>query len=251
MSCGAQASNACRMIPRRRSIVGLMFVCFTFLVTAAQTPRLEPDVPPDQHVPTVTFAFELPGTRPGHYSVAVASTGQAAYRSEEEAGAGTPGEPYMMKFVISRATAKRIFDLVRGLNYFQGDFEYRNGRIANLGAKTLTYSEGTRHTQTSINYSVNPQMQALIKLFQDMANSLEFGRRLTYLYRYDKLGLDAELKGMEQEAKNKNLAELQVDEAILRQISNDHSIMNISRRRADHLLTMITSNPVAQSAAHQ
>ncbi len=222
-----------------------------FLLAAgamAQTPQLQPDIPVDERVPVVTFSFEFPGGQPPHYAIAVASTGRAAYRAEEVPDqANTPGEPYMVKFIVSGPTAKRIFDLTRALNFFKGDFEYRNGRIAKMGSKTLTYRDGGKQNETTFNYSANSQLQDLTKLFQDMGNTLEFGRRLAYLYRYDKLGLDAELKAMEQEAKEKRLAELQADEAILRQISGDHSVMNISRRRADRLLALIA--PVEQSAA--
>jgi hypothetical protein len=177
----------------------------------------------------------------------VASTGNASFESEETPAQGNvPGDAYMVKFIVSPPTAKHLFDLARALNYFQGNFEFRN-RVANMGAKTLTYSDTSRQTQTSFNYSVNPQLQELTRLFQNLANSLEFGRRLDYLHRHDKLGLEAELKMMEEQAKGKNLAELQVDEGILRQISDDHSVMNISRKRADRLLQMIVNTTAEQA----
>jgi hypothetical protein len=78
-------------------------------------------------------------------------------------------------------------------------------------------------------------------LLQGIANALEYRRRLERLYRYEKLGLETELKQMEDDVKRNYVFELQVDESILRQIAGDPSVMNISRRRAENMLQKITS----------
>jgi acyl-CoA reductase-like NAD-dependent aldehyde dehydrogenase len=68
--------------------------------------------------------------------------------------------------------------------------------------------------------------------------TLEFGRRLEYDHRYQKLALDAELKRMEEMAKSKNLDELQAVGPILSQIAADTSVINMVRARAQRLLAM-------------
>jgi hypothetical protein len=78
---------------------------------------------------------------------------------------------------------------------------------------------------------------------------MEYGRRLDYLQRYEKLGLEAELKSMEEQEKNKQLAELQAVAPQLERIVNDGSILNVTRHRAEHLLQVIKSNPAARAAA--
>jgi hypothetical protein len=224
-----------------------LIVLLATVCSWAQNSASPPDLPRDQRPPTVTFSFDLPGAQPGHYSITVASTGNASFQSDDGSPQGNvPAEPYMVKFIVSQPTAKRIFDLTQALNYFQGNFEFHN-RVANMGAKTLSYTDANKQTQTTFNYSANPQLQELTRVFQNLANSLEFGRRLDYLHRHDKLGLEAELKMMEEQAKGKNLAELQMDEGILRQISDDHSVMNISRKRADRLLQMIANTSAEQA----
>ena len=40
-------------------------------------------------------------------------------------------------------------------------------------------------------------VQQLTQLFQSLSTTLEFGRRLEYFHRYQKLALDEELKRME------------------------------------------------------
>jgi hypothetical protein len=208
-----------------------------------------PNPPPV--LPIVSFDFLLEGSVPPHYSVAVAPDGKATYRSEEAPAAAVPPQPYLHQFLVSDPTRARIFDLAAALQCFQGQFEYRGGRIANMGAKTLKCTWAGRESQTTFNYSTNLRLQELTTLFQNISNTMEHGRRLDYLQRYEKLGLEAELKFMEEQEKNKLLAELQAVAPQLERIVNDGSILNVTRHRAEHLLQVIKSNPAARAAAPQ
>jgi hypothetical protein len=120
-----------------------------------------------------------------------------------------------------------------------------------MGAKKLVYNEGQHQSQTTFNYSVNPHLQELAKIFEEISATLEHGRQLEYLHRYDKLGLEAELKRMQDDAKDNQLAELQAVQPVLQKIVADQSIMNISRRRAEQLLAMIRNHPAAEQAVHR
>ena len=216
----------------------------------AQTPDLEPNVPDGTPVPTVTFNFELHGASPSHYSFSVDSSGQAAYLSEEEAQPGmTPGDPYVVRFTLSPATASEIFDTARSLDYFQGSYDYTKGRIANTGAKTLAYKYERVSHSTTYNYSENPQIQSLTRLFQNLSRTLEYGRELAYLRRFDKLGLEDELKRMQEAAQKGELPELQLDREILERIANDTAVMHISRTRAEKLAKMSAAPPPAPAQA--
>ncbi len=206
----------------------------------AQHPDLRPDTQTERLIPTVTFRLEMPSFNPTYFGVAVESTGKAAYVSEPKATPdNAPGDPYIVKFVMSQATRQRIFELARAASYFQGDFAYTKGNIANTGAKTLSYADEGRCSQTTYNWSMNPAIQQLTAIFQGISNTLEFGRRLAFLHRFDKLGLDAELKSMEDEAARGDLTELQAVEPVLRNIFNDHGVMNLARERAARLLARI------------
>lgn len=225
--------------------VRLITAVLLFATTAAsaQVPTLDTRSS-DKPAPIVSFEFTLDGANPPHYGVTVEAGGRAAYRGDDEVpGKGAEsGPPYLVKFLISRTNADRIFDLAKSLNYFQGDFEYRGGKVANMGAKVLTFKNGETEHSTSYNYSQNQNLQQLTSLFQGIANALEYRRRLERLYRYDKLGLDGELKAMEDELKRSYIAELQIDESILKQIVGDRSVMNITRRRAESILSKISSD---------
>jgi hypothetical protein len=82
----------------------------------------------------------------------------------------------------------------------------------------------------------------LTTLFQSVAATMEFGRRLTYFHRYQKLALDDELKRMEDEARRGELAELQAVTPVLDGIYQDTSVINVVRARA-HRITELKSLP--------
>ncbi len=217
----------------------------------AQTPKLEPGTA-NPALPIVAFDFVLHGATPPHYAIAVEPDGKATYRADEAPAADSaPLQPYLAQFVVSQPTRQRIFELTRALKCFKGNYEYHGGRIANMGAKKLKCTYADRETLTEFNYTTNPQMQQLVTIFQNIGNTLEFGRRLAYLYRFDRLGLDAELRAMEDAARNNRLQEVQAVAPQLERIFDDAGVMNISRRRAEHLLQLVKSNPAARAAIPQ
>ena len=206
-------------------------------------------------LPTVTFTLDFPSSVPDHYVITVDSAGHATYVSGQPGGkkaASTstdstdfeggevapsiPDEPFEMSFVMSEANRAQIFRLAERAGYFAGDLDYKKGRIANTGTKTLAYRDGERHTQASFNYTTKGPAQELTALFQNISTTLEFARRLQYFHRYQKLALDEELKRMEEMDKQHSLAELQAVAPILKQIIADGSVMNVSRGRAGRLL---------------
>ena len=56
--------------------------------------------------------------------------------------------------------------------------------------------------------------------------------------RFDKLGLNQELSGMEQAAHSGQLRELQIIAPVLQQIASNSGYMNIARERARNLLQL-------------
>ncbi len=210
----------------------------------AQTSKLESN---GASVPVVSFDFVWDSNKPPHYAIAVDSTGTAAYRSDESVQAGSSDEPYLLKFVVDEPTRSKIFELAKEANYFKGDFDYTRTRIANTGTKTLTFTEGhlpndLQHpvkgveNQASYNWSQNLAIQQLTKIFQDMSYTIELGRTLDFKRRFDKLGLDAELKFAEGMQKNGDMEQVQVIAPVLKKIANDYSVMHIARERAQHIL---------------
>ncbi|HYL11646.1 MAG TPA: hypothetical protein VEV41_01330 [Terriglobales bacterium] len=190
-----------------------------------------------QQQATVTFTLDFPGSTPDHYSIAVESTGQASYISGGEEKDGTESdESFHYDFTISAPNRARIFDLAARARYFTGDIDYSKHAVANTGTKTLSYKDPQRSTRATYNYTTNQPVQLLTTLFQNISSTLEFGQRLQFEHKYQKLALDEELKRMEEAAKLNSLEELQAIAPILKRIIADASVINVTRARAERLL---------------
>jgi hypothetical protein len=220
----------------------LMAMAFTGPLLAAESSAAA-GAGSQTQVPSVTFTLDFPGSEPDHYSIQVDANGRAAYESTAKLSPDSDDkDAFELNFEVSAAGRKKIFDLAARAHYFQRVLESKH-QVAATGQKTLAYKDGDHKTQASYNYSQIPAVQELTTLFQNMSLTLEFGRRLQYDHRYQKLALDAELKRMEEMAKSDNLDELQAVTPILSQIVADTSVINVVRARAQRLLGMAGKPP--------
>jgi hypothetical protein len=188
---------------------------------------------------TVTFTLDFPNSNPDHYAILVQSDGHAKYESSGKiSDQSDDRDTYQTEFTLSDATRTRIFDLAAQAHYFSGKIDSGNKRIAFTGAKKLSYQDAQRNSSANYNFSPQPAVQQLTTLFQSVEATLEFGRRLAYFHRYQKLALDDELKRMEDEARRGEIAELQAVKPVLQQIYEDPSVINVVRARALRLIEM-------------
>jgi hypothetical protein len=193
--------------------------------------------------PTITFDRVWEAYKPQEVTITVQSTGSARYISRNPFTPPEPGSDpdYMLDFTISTRNQERLFRDAREANYFNGDFSYKKHAVASTGKKTLTYSDSVRHFSTTYDYSENKAIQEIMNLFSGISNTIEHGRKLVYLHRFDKLGLEDELKGIESAAEGHNLAELQIIVPTLKSIEDDTTVLNIARQRAKKLLARANS----------
>jgi len=195
---------------------------------------------------TITFSLDFPNSSPEHYSIAVQSDGQAHYESSGKLTADSDvRDDYQTDFNFSDPARARIFELASLAHYFSGKVDSGNKKLAFTGKKKLVYTDGQRNSSADYNYSQQPPVQQLTTLFQSVAATMEFGRRLTYFHRYQKLALDDELKRMEDEAQRGELAELQAVSPVLQSIYEDTSVINVVRSRAHRIIEM-KSLPLAK-----
>jgi len=203
----------------------------------AQAPRTE--TPALASKPTVTFSFDWPRIEPHRYRIAVEDSGNAIYQSwtaEAETEPPSGDDSYRQTFTMSAPARDRIFALARELRYFNGDFEYRKHPVAVTGEKILAYADAERRFETRYNWSENQGVGDLTALFQGISMTIESGRRLKRLRRFDRLGLDEELKSLEHFAVERRAVELQAIAPVLLEIAGDSAVLNIARQRARHIL---------------
>ena len=205
-----------------------------------------------QRAAAVTFTLDFPTSQPEHYSIRVPSEGSAHYQSSGRLTADSndtdshdsdsqnndsqSNDSFDMDFAVTSETRQRIFDLAAKAGYFQKDVDSHHKGLAFTGKKTLSYKDAQRSGESTYNYSSNPAVQELSDLMQSLSATLEFGHRLQYDHRYQKLALDDELKRMEEMARSNQLIEVAAIQPILNQIIADQSVMNVTRARAQRLL---------------
>jgi hypothetical protein len=213
-------------------ITALLLVAVSF-VSGLPVPARAADVA------TVTFSLEFANSDPERYSITVTSDGHARYEcSAKVAPESDETQSYESEFEFSPANRDRIFALTAQAHYFEGKIDSGNHKLAFTGAKKLVYKDGEHTFSADYNYSSLPAVQQLTALFQGVASTMEYGRRLAYYHRYQKLALDEELKRMESQARDNELAELQAVEPVLQAISSDTSVINVVRARAQSLVEL-------------
>ena len=150
-------------------------------------------------------------------------------------------DDFQTDFTVSPGCRDKLFRYAKEANYFDGDFTFKRHVVASTGKKTLSYSDPARHFSTTYDYSENRAIQEITNILSGISNTIEHGRKLVFLHRFDKLGLEDELKAMEDAAESHNLAEVQIIASTLKSIADDTTVLNIARQRAKKLLAKAKS----------
>jgi hypothetical protein len=186
---------------------------------------------------TVSFSLDFPGSNPNHYEITVDEDGHGSYTSNGQLNKDSePADPAPLLFTLSDKVREQIFGLAQRAHYFKGKVDSGNKKIANTGVKVLTYKSENVNSQASYNYSPVEPVQQITAIFQNLSTALEFGRRLSYFRKYQKLALDDDLRRMEEMQKEGNLGDIQAIAPVLNGIADDTAVMNVSRSRALRLL---------------
>lgn len=190
-------------------------------------------------VPTVTFTCDFPGSEPAHYVISVTEDGRGSYDSDGKLSPDADGsDTFHLDFAVSSAGRARVFDLAKRAHHFEGQIDSKNKKLASTGTKTLAYKDAQKSTGASYNYSPVASVEDLTTFFQSLSTTLEFGHRLDYQLRYQKLALDEELKKMEEMSNNGELVEVSAVAPVLQKIVDDQAVIKVVRARAQRMLQL-------------
>ena len=230
----------------------LALVLLTPLLAGAQQAPVSSGSAPAQSA-SVTFGFDWPQGIPWQkYSINVHEDGKSHFDGVPNAADTRDTDPYQQDFSMSAANRQKIFELSQKLGYFRGDFDSHLKHIAQTGQKTLEYKSAQIQGATTYNWSQNADVETMTKLFQAIAMTIDYGRKLAFQYRFDKLGMDERLKELQELQASHEVEEIGIIAPILHKIAADPNMMNISRLAAKHLLeTMNGGGLTAQSPAQQ
>jgi hypothetical protein len=226
-------------MPRKYLPLWLLLLISLFARAQSQPPAASGQTPSKGEAPSaVTFTLDFPKSQPEHYAIRIASVGPNHYESSGRLTSDSDVTD-SFDFNISAETRARIFTLAAKAGYFQKDLNSRRKNLAFTGKKTLRYTDATRTGEAAYNYSENSAVEELTSLFQNLSTTLEFGHRLDYDHRYQKLALDEELKRMQEMTQSNLLTEVAAIQPILEKIVADQSVINVARARAQRLLASV------------
>lgn len=209
----------------------LTITCLTVMAAKAQTDNGQ--------LPSVSYTQNFDGSNPSHYEITIGHDGHGTYVSNGQLSRDAqPADPVSVSFAVSDKVRDQIFDLAKRAHYFDGKVDSGRPNIANTGAKTLSYHDDKRATKASYNYSEVQAIQEETSVFQNLSTTLEFGRRLIFFHKYQKLALDDELKRMDDLRVEGMLGDVQAIAPVLRDIAHDQRVMNVTRSRALRLLAI-------------
>ena len=185
--------------------------------------------------PTVIFTSVLWNADPASYSIAVDAAGTATYQSAPESIERT-GVPYAIRFHVSDRTRRTIFNLVRTLDYFRGEIQVEQASTAKDKARILMYRDLPLSTRLTYSGSSDSDVEELTSIFEEVSETLEYGRRLAYFQKYDRKRITSELRALQADADRHFLRELPTIAPVLKSLATDASLENETRRSAQSLL---------------
>jgi hypothetical protein len=214
----------------------VLFVCptlFAAQAAAANSPALA----------EVTFHYERPGVPVPRFTLRVREDGtgnyqadQAATSSSDTAMRGQAAQHIDRPLTVSPAMAAKIFTAARGADRFNTVCASKAKNIADTGAKTLSYTGADGSGSCVFNYTENKTASMLTDVFLGIASTMDEGRKLEFLHRYDRLGLDAEMNFLSQEVAAGRALELGTISSTLSAIAEDPELMQRVRLRASRML---------------
>jgi hypothetical protein len=228
----------------RLSSIALVLVASFAPLRAQDSPS--PAQPASSSLAQVSFSFDRKGLPVPTYRFIVNRDTTGAYQGQEippssgpAASAELPPQSFHSPITLSPATTARIFSLARQLKLFNIPCASKAKNIADTGTKTLTYRGSDGSGSCTYNYTESKDVQALTDIFEGIAETMDEGRELDRLHRYDRLGLDAAMTFLAQEVSAGHALELQTIAPTLHSIADDPDVMERVRTRAGALLAQI------------
>jgi hypothetical protein len=220
-------------------VLGVVLAGCSGLVSSAQ-PQVS-----TVKLPEVAFQLERPGLPVPRFTLRIREDGTGSYQAEEVQGPAdegalhyATGKPIDRTIALNPIAVARIFKAARELGRFNMVCASKAKNIADTGKKTLSYAGADGAGSCIYNYSDNKTVEMLTDRFLAIACTLDEGRRLEYLHRYDRLGLDAEMNSFKETVAAGHARELGTIAPVLTSIAADTAVIERVRLSAAKLLEL-------------
>ncbi len=150
------------------------------------------------------------------------------------AGSGTAAE---VPITVGAPLAKKLFAAVPLVRSQRCDGHNKN--IAQTGLKTLRYLQSGTVSECTYNYAADDRVNTATAVFEALAETMQYGERLSSKLRFDRLGLDGEMDSLQTALQQGRALEVGNIASVLASIQNDDRVMERVRRKATHLLANV------------
>jgi len=195
---------------------------------------------------TVTFHFERVGLSVPKFTLMVSEDGTGTYEADQieiPSHGGTlrsqPAAHVQRAVSVTPATLTKLFALARKAQVFNTECASKAKNIADTGSKALSYAGPDGAGTCAYNYTENKQVAALTELFQGIATTMDEARRLDFIHRYDRLGLDAEMTSFATQVDEGRALELGNILPTLNSIVSDTELIQRVRLRAQKMMESV------------
>jgi hypothetical protein len=230
-----------------RVVLGSALLVGSALAAPAQTdaPAADASAPKQAEV---SFQFDRPGLPVPRFTLRIHEDGTGTYQADQGEIAATANsmrgqaaQHIDRPIKLTSGTVTKIFKAARAADYFNIECASKLKNIADTGKKTLTYTGAGGSGSCTYNYSENKSVDTLTDTFLAIAYTIDEGRRLEFLHRYDRLGLDAEMISFSQELEAGRALEVGTISSALATIVDDMAVIQRVRLRAQKLLEQVAS----------
>ncbi len=198
--------------------------------------------------PEVSFQFDRTGLSVPRFTLRVREDGTGTYQADQveipatgTAMRGQAAQHIDRPINLTHETVAKIFKSARSLNFFNIECASKAKNIADTGKKTLSYNGADGSGSCTYNFSENKIVGTLTDTYLAIAYTIDEGRRLEFLHRYDRLGLDAEMISFGQELEAGRALELGTISPALAAIADDSAVIQRVRLRAAKMLEQVSA----------
>jgi hypothetical protein len=181
--------------------------------------------------PSLFYSRSFPGSKPDYIQIVVEKSGDAVYQEAVD-------DDLPLKFKLNAENTAAVYDLVAKLDYFKRPLE-STLKVAFMGTKTLRYVDGDKKTEVKFNYSEDPSAQQLQDWFERMAESAQRRIELERAAKYDHLGVDQALNGLEESFENGRVIAPEQYLPMLDRVAKNETYMHQARAKAAELAEYI------------
>ncbi len=173
--------------------------------------------------PRIVYTKSFPGSVPAYVEITIERSGDAAYKETADDDPET--------FKLNADSIAEIFGLAARLDYFKTPIE-SGLKVANMGAKTFRWEDGTEKHEVKFNYSTDENAKALHDWFERIGESERLFLLLKREVRHDRLGVNDAMISVQAQWNRKRLASPEQFLPLLDQVAANEALMHIARERA-------------------